>query len=65
MVLYVVEFLTSNMLNKELFVFNVAEYDALEREYEFVNDLTGESLVLQKDKLEHHKTRPLRQDELT
>jgi hypothetical protein len=65
MVLYVVEYLTSNMLNKELFVFNGAEYDALEREYEFVNDLTGESLVLQKDKLEHHKTRPLRQDELT
>lgn len=64
-IFFVVEFLTSNMLSKELFVYNVAEELPHEGEYVYYNEVAGEILTLQKNKLEYHKTRPLRQDELT
>lgn len=55
---FIVEWLTKNMLSTRCFAYTVSEYHASDKEYVYMNEYSGEELILQKDNLDYHITRP-------
>ena len=54
---YIVEWLTKNMLSTRTFAYTIGEYHPSDKEYIYVNEYSGEELILQKDSLDYHITK--------
>ena len=57
--MFKLEYQTSTMLEARLFVYEYCEEKHLEREIEYVNEMSGQVLTINKDKIEYTITSPI------
>ena len=60
--MYVVEYQTSSMIQSQKFVYTYAEENPYARELKFENEVSGQTLALNKDRLEYYITREINEN---